>query len=215
MAILPAAGHDRRPNGALGKESGDAIRLFHAERQQLRRQQSRRQPVRRRHSRRGALCRGGRAAFGLGRRASLQHAGRLVLPRSGAGAGRGAHQPHPACPGGDGAAAAPSDPGRRAMGDARPLVGRAGRFRRRARLRPARISAVRRLLRGQPVDLRGGHGNRPPVVVRERRRCRITEGITGSTMSRSRRARCSGRSPPMSPRSRDRRSSSPPGSAAT
>ena len=94
------------------------------------------------------------------------------------------------------------------------LVGRAGRFRRRARLRPARISAVRRLLRGQPGDLRGGDGDRPPVVVRTRRRCRITEGITGSTMSRSPRARCSGRSRPMSPRSRGRRSSSPPGSAA-
>ena len=46
----------------------------------------------------------------------------------------------------------------------------------------------------------------------KRRRCRITEGITGSTMSRSPRVRCSGRSPPMSPRSHDRRSSSPPGS---
>ena len=76
-------------------------------------------------------------------------------------------------------------------------------------------AAVRRLVRGQPVDLRGGHGDRPPAVVRARRRCRITEGITGSTMSRSRRARCSGRSRPMSPRSRDRRSSSPAGSAAT
>ena len=40
-------------------------------------------------------------------------------------------------------------------------------------------------------------------------RSRITAGITGSTTSRSRRSRCSGRSRSMSLRSRGRRSSSP------
>ena len=53
------------------------------------------------------------------------------------------------------------------------------------------------------------------AVVRGGAACRITEGITGSTMSRSRRVRCSGRYRPMSPRSRDRRSNSLRGSAAT
>ena len=72
----------------------------------------------RRHPRRGAVCRRGRAPFGVDRRASF-FAGRAVLPRSRAGAGRGAHQAHPPRAGGDGAAAASPDPRRRAMGDAR------------------------------------------------------------------------------------------------
>ena len=53
-------------------------------------------------------------------------------------------QAHPSGAGGHGAAAAPSDPRRRAMGDARSAVRRPRRFRRRPRLRPARIRAVPR-----------------------------------------------------------------------
>ena len=108
------------------------------------------QPVRRRHHRRGDLCRQARHAFGLDRRASFQLARRAVLPRPGAGLCRGQHQAHPARAGGHRAAAASSDPRRRAMGDARSAVRRPRRFRRRPRLRPARISAVPRLVRRQP-----------------------------------------------------------------
>ena len=49
------------------------------------------------------------------------------------------HQAHPAGAGGDGVAAAPSDPRCRTMGDARSVVRRPRRFCLRPRLRPARI----------------------------------------------------------------------------
>ena len=74
------------------------------------------------------------------------------------------HQAHPPGAGGHRAAAAPSDPRRRAMGDARSAVRRPRRFRRRARLRPARISAVRRLVRRQSGDLRRRHRGGAPAV---------------------------------------------------
>ena len=113
------------------------------------------EPVRRRHHRRGALCRPARHALGLDRRASFQFARRAVLPRPGARLYRGAHQAHPARAGGHRAAAAPSDPRRRAMGDARSAQQRPRRFRRRPRLRQPRIRAVPRVVRRQPGHLRG------------------------------------------------------------
>jgi hypothetical protein len=76
-----------------------------------------------------------RHAFRLDRRASFQFAGRALLPRSRAGLYRRAHEAYPACAGGHRAAAASSDPRRRAMGDARSSVERTRRFRRRPRLR--------------------------------------------------------------------------------
>ena len=99
-----------------------------------------------------------RHALGLDRRASFQFARRALLPRSRARLYRGAHQAHPACARRHGAAAASSDPRRRAMGDARPALERARRFRGRPRLRRARIPAVQGRLRRQPGHLRGGHG---------------------------------------------------------
>ena len=96
-----------------------------------------------------------RHALGLDRRASFQLARRALLPRPRAGLYRRAHQAHPPRAGGHRAAAAPSDPRRRAMGDARPALQRPRRFRRRPRLRPARIRAVPRLVRRQPGHLRG------------------------------------------------------------
>ena len=57
------------------------------------------------------------------------------------------------------------DPRRRAMGHARSALQWARRFRRGTRLRPAGIPAARRVLRRQPVDLRGRHGGRAPPVV--------------------------------------------------
>ena len=80
------------------------------------------EPLRRRHRRRGALRRRARAAFGLDRRAPFHPPRRAVLPRPGARLCRGAHQAHPPGAGGHRAAAASSDPRRRAMGDARPAL---------------------------------------------------------------------------------------------
>ncbi len=60
--------------------------------------------------------------------------GVLVVPRSGVGLCCRQHQTHPFGAGGHGDAAAPSDPRRRAMGDARSSVRRPGRFRLRPRL---------------------------------------------------------------------------------
>ncbi len=77
---------------------------------------------------------------------------------------RRAHQAYPARARGHGAAAAQSDPRRRAMGDARSSVRRARRFRRRPRLRPPRISAVRHFVRRQPGDLRRGRRNPPQAL---------------------------------------------------
>ncbi len=52
----------------------------------------------------------------------------------------------------------------RAMGDARPLVRRTRRFCLRSRLRQARISALPRLVRGKPGDLRRGPRGGAPAV---------------------------------------------------
>ena len=133
------------------------------------------EPVRLRHHRRGASRRQARHAFGLDRRASFQFARRPVLPGHGADLCRGADQAHPARAGGDGAAAASSDPRRRAMGDARSLLQRPRRFRLRPRLRQARIRAVPRVVRGQPGHLRRGPrtgaqamgGRRPHLASRQ------------------------------------------------
>ena len=140
------------------------IRLFHAQRQSLRQQPARSEPVRRRHHGGGALCRPARHAFGLDRRAPFQLARRALLPRSGARLCGGANQAHPAGAGGDGAAAASPDPGGGAMGHARSVEQRARRFRRRPRLRPARISAVPCLVRRQSGHLRGRPRTRPQAV---------------------------------------------------
>ncbi len=109
----------KRPANAASREDDHGIRLFHAERQSLRKQHALLEPVRRRHHRRGALCRQARHALGLDRRASFQFARRAVLPGHGARLCRRQHQAHPAGAGGHRAAAASSDPRRRAMGDAR------------------------------------------------------------------------------------------------
>ena len=161
-----------------------------------------RQPVRRRHHRRGALCRPARHAFGLDRRASFQLARRAVLPRPGARLYRGAHQAHPARAGRHRAAAAPSDPGRRAMGDARSAEQRPRRFRRRPRLRPARIRC--RSTSRSRTTRRSSRKAWSSCARCGRRRTasRITASIISSTMCASRRSRCSGRSRPMSRRSR-------------
>ncbi len=121
------------------------------------------------------LCRHPRHAFGLDRRASFQLARRPLLPGPGARLHRRPHQAHPAGAGGDGAAAAPSDPRRRAVGDARSAQQRPRRFRHRPRLRLARIRAVPRVVRGQPGHLRGRPrgraqavgGGGPPVAPRQ------------------------------------------------
>ena len=104
-------------------------------------------------------------ALGVDRRASFRHAWRAVVPRPGARLYRRAHAAHPAGAGGDRAAAASSDPRRGTMGEPRSAERRARRFRRRPRLRPQRIPPARRVVRRQPVDLRGGHGDRAPPVV--------------------------------------------------
>ena len=70
-----------------------------------------------------------RHAFGLDRRASFQFARRVVLPGHGARLCRRQYHAHPARAGRHRAAAASSDPRRRAMGDARSSVRRPGRFR--------------------------------------------------------------------------------------
>jgi len=115
----------RPPAPALTRlTTEDAIRgqtwtlAFHAERQPLR---STTAPAPMRSSPTSSTrrsMRGGRAPFGVDRRASFFDVGRAVLPRSAAGAGCredtsafGSRRRHRL-------AAAPSDPGRRAMGDA-------------------------------------------------------------------------------------------------
>ena len=123
-------------------------------------------------------------------------------------------QAHPPGAGGDRAAAAPPDPRRRAVGDARSALRRPRRFRRRARLRPARISSVPCVLRGQPGHLRRGHGARPQAVDGRRPHLPPRPTLFVRRRARSRRSRCSGRSRPMSDRSRSRRSSLRRGSAA-
>src|SRR5580698_5982847 len=131
-------------------EVSNGFRLLHAERQPLRRQHPLLEPIRRRHHRRGALCRQARHALGLDRRASFQFARRLVLSGHGAGLRCRQHHAHPARTRRHRVAAAPSDPRRRAMGDARSSVQRPRRFRLWPRLRRARIRAVPRLVRRQP-----------------------------------------------------------------
>ena len=173
-----------------------------------------REPVRRRHHRGGALRRQARHALGLDRRAPFQLARRAVLPRPRARLYRRAHQAHPARAGGDGAAAASSDPRRRAMGVARSAQQRPRRFRRRPRLRPARIPAVPRLVRGQPGHLRRRPRGRAQAVGGGRTASRITASTIPSTTCASRPSRCRSRSRPMSARSPSPRSSSPRGSIA-
>src|SRR6516164_1312287 len=140
--------------GAIGVGGCDGFRLFHAERQSLRKQYALLEPIRRRHHSRSAIRREGRHALGLDRRTSFQFARRFVLPGYGARLCRRQHDVAAACAGGQCAAAASSDPRRRAMGDARSPFRRPRRFRLRARLRQARISAVPRFLRGQSRNLR-------------------------------------------------------------
>ena len=132
---------------------------FHAQRQSLRRQSSHRQPVRRRHHRRSALRRPARHAFGLDRRASLQQPRRAVVPRPGARLYRGADQEHPPRPRRHRAAAAPSDPGRRAVGEPRSAQQRPRRFPRRAAATTrARVPVPFPCrFRRQPGHLRRGH----------------------------------------------------------
>ena len=162
---------ERKPS-RRGRQRGgatDGLRLFHAQRQSLRQQHAHAEPVRRRHHRRGALCRPARHAFGLDRRASFQFARRALLPRPRARLYRGAHQAHPARAGRHGAAAASSDPRRRAMGDARSAQQRPRRFRRRARLRQrANICRSTSSFDGQPGHLRRGHGAGAHAVGRGR-----------------------------------------------
>ena len=64
-------------------------------------------------------------------------------------------------------------------------------------------------LRGQPGDLRGRHGDRPRAVGSRRADLASRRALPVRRCARSRRGRCSGRSRPMSPRFRSRRSSSP------
>ena len=74
------------------------------------------------------------------------------------------------------------------------------------RLRPARISAVPRVVRRQSGHLRRGPGTGAPAVVGGRTASRITANIIRSTTCASRRSPCSGRCRPMSDRSPSRRS---------
>ena len=150
-------------------------------------QPAHRQPVRRRHHGRGAVRRGPRHAFGLDRRTPFQLARRALLPRPRARLYRGAHQAHPPRSGRHRAAAASSDPRRRAMGDARPPEQRPGRFRRRPRLRPARIRAVPCFVRRQPGHLRRGPRTGAEAVVEPRAASRTTASTTRSTTCGSRR----------------------------
>ena len=93
-----------------------------------------------------------------------------------------------------GAAAAPSDPRRRAVGDPRPDERRARRFCRRPRLRPARVPAVEGLLRRQPGYLRGRNGGRPAPVVKQRTDLAPRRALSVDDVSITR-SRCSARSP--------------------
>ena len=95
-------------------------------------------------------------------------------------------------------AAAPSDPRRRAMGDARSAVRRPRRFRLRPRLRPPRIPAVPCFVRRQSGHLRRGPGSGPRGCGRRTTASRTTASIIRSTTCASRRSRCSSRSRPMS-----------------
>ena len=141
------------------------IRLLHAERQPLRQQPALAQPIRRGHHRRGAVRRDIGNALGVDRRASFQHPRRPVVPRPGARLYRRAHATHPVGTRGHRPAAASPDPRGRAMGQPRSAQRRTRGFRRRPRLRPPRIRPSRRVVRRQPVDLRGRHGDRAPPVV--------------------------------------------------
>ena len=132
---------------AKGREERHAIRLLHAERQPLSRQHALGRGLHQGHLRRGPLRREGRAELGLDRRAPFQPAGRQRLAARHAGPACRRHDQAPARACGDAPAGAPSAACRRGMGDARPAVGRPGRFRRRPRLRPQGVRAVPGLVR--------------------------------------------------------------------
>jgi len=149
---------------ASQREECCGIRLLHPERQSLREQHADGEPVHQRHHGGGPARRQARHALGLDRRAPFQLAGRAVLPGSGARLYRRANKAHPARARGDGAAAASSDPRRRAMGHARSAQQRARGFRSRTRLRPAGVPALPRLVRGQSDDLRRRPGGRAQIV---------------------------------------------------
>ena len=125
---------------------------------------------------------------------------------------RRAHQPHPACARRHRAAAASSDPRRRAMGDARSAQsgGRvdfaAGRGYDRREYEPFDVS-----FDDNQGDLRGGHGTRAETVERRRPHRPRRQALFRSRTCASRRSRCRSRCRPMSPRSPSRRSNSPPG----
>ena len=112
------------------------------------------------HLRRGAVRREGRAELGLDRRASFQPSGRQRLAAGDAGAARRRHDQAPAGARRDAAAGASSAACRRGMGDARPAVGRPGRFRRRPRLRPQGVRAVPGAVRRVGRAVRRGAGDR-------------------------------------------------------
>ena len=143
----------------------------------------------------------------LGRRASFQFARREVRPDLALGLRRREDEADPPRAGGQRVAIAPSDPRRRAMGDARSPQRRPRRFRQRPRLRPQRIRAVRRRSmttpRPSPKVSKSCSGSGRAIG-----RSRITASTIPSTMCGSRRSRCSGRCRSMSRRSRSPRSSS-------
>src|SRR5262252_7004055 len=149
---------------ASQREECCGIRLLHPERQSLREQHADGEPVRYRHHRGGPARRQARHALGLDRGAPFQLPGRAVLPGSGARLYRRANEAHPARARGDGAAAASSDPRRRAMGHARSAQQRARGFRGRTRLRPAGVPALPRLVRGQSDHLRRRPRGRAQIV---------------------------------------------------
>ena len=157
------------PCAATMRERAHGIRLFHAERQPLRKQSARRQSVRLRHhaTRRStptsSACTRPGSASTTSTRSACCPCPDLVLSYI---AARTKHIR--LAPAVDGDAAAPSDPCRRAMGDARPSVRRPRRFRRRPRLRRPRIRAVPYRLQGQPEHLRGRYGGDPEALGRRR-----------------------------------------------
>ena len=63
-------------------------------------------------------------------------------------------------------------------------------------------AAVPRLVRGQPGDLRGGHGGRAQAVDAPTADLASRQALPVRRRARSRRSRCSSRCRPMSPRSR-------------
>ena len=120
---------------------------------------------------------------------------------------RSAHQAHPPRARGQRDASAPSDPRRRAMGDARSALQRPGRFRFRPRLRQPRVCPVRRFVRRQPEHLRRRHGDAPEALERGRHASPITASTTSSRTCASRRSRSRSLYRSISARSQSPRSS--------